>query len=666
MTSAAEMQSNGHATTRENSGVTWRSVGLAILFVFLVNLVVSRVELVIGRYVASGIPPIPAVLVLAILVALRPLGDRLFGRFSLSRKEILTIYCLMLVSVPFCATYGIRSFLPRLTVLQYYGTPENHFGDYAQYVPSWFAPTNQPVIETMYEGTAKAGVPWEAWLPPLGMWTLFFAALFVTALSLMTIMARQWAEAEKLPFPLAQFPMELVESHKGGGLLTNFFTNPLAWIGIGLAFVYNAMNVAKAFSPGLPAIAQDTSLDGFFTEHPWDALRPLVLNTYPGSFGFGYLVSQELLGSVVIFTFLAKFLGLAGRMVGYEPAGFPYWQEQSAGGFVMMAAVMLWASRGHLRQVWQRALGHPGVDDSQEALPYRLAVGGLVVGTVFFLVWCGAAGLTWKIALPFWLIVLGFALVYGRIRAEAGIPHDFVYPYRLPQFLIVNAVGPRRLLKLGGPRSIVIFEIISFLSRFHPTQLMTGFQTDALQIARLGNIKRRSLAPALIVIFVLGLGFAFWGHFSTFYGLGLNVLEGNPRNADWRTNDTIGAFTDMVNRLEHPGGPDGMRTTWAVGGALVALGLTLARTLWLRFPLHPLGFIIALSYGPTTMLWFPFTVIFLLKWALLKVGGIGAFRRLIPLFMGLVLGHYVFGGVAWPILSLFLENSISGKYYTVF
>ncbi len=122
----------------------------------------------------------------------------------------------------------------------------------------------------------------------------------------------------------------------------------------------------------------------------------------------------------------------------------------------------------------------------------------------------------------------------------------------------------------------------------------------------------------------------------------------------------------MVGRLEHPSGPDGMRTGWAIGGGLFAIALAIARTIWLRFPLHPLGYIVALAYGPSTSLWFPFLLVFVTKWLLLKIGGIGAFRRLIPLFIGLVVGHYIFAGVAWPIISLFYENSISGRYYTVF
>lgn len=665
MAAAPQAVSSPTATAERLGGVTLRAVAISLVLLFLINLAVSRLELVVGRYIASGIPPIPVVLILSLLTAFAPLAQRLFRRQALSRQEILAIYCLLLIAVPFCGTYGVRSFLPRLTVLQYYAMPENRFADYVHHLPSWYAPESMKVIQDMYEGSDQP-VPWHAWLGPLSAWTLFFLFLFLTTLCLMSIFWKQWSQAERLPYPLVQLPMEMAGSPRSQGVLRNFFTNPLTWIGIFLAFVYNALSIAHAFNPAIPYIEQSKSLDDLLTEEPWTALRPLVLNTYPGSIGFGYLVSQELCASVVVFTFATKFLGVGAHMVGYEPPDFPYWQEQSAGGYVALALFMLYAARGHLRDVWRKAWGYAPVDDSYEAVPYRWSVLGLGAGAVFFLAWCQVSGMSLALALPFFLVVMLFALTYARIRAEAGVPQDFVYPYRLPQYIIINALGPRTMLDLGGTRSIVILEVMSFLSRFHPTQIMTAFQTDILEISHQGRLPRRRLAAVMILVFLAGLGFAFWGHFTTFYSLGLNVLEGNPRNADWRTFDTVGAFKDMVTRIETPTGPNTARTAWTIGGGLFTLAMALARIVWLRFPLHPLGYVVALAYGPSTYLWFAFLLVFLIKWALLKVGGIGSYRRLIPLFIGLVVGHYLFGGVAWPIISLFHDSAISQRYYTVF
>ncbi len=648
-------------------GLTLRAVIIGLAFTLLFNVIVRKVELVTGRYIASGIPPIPAVTVLTLLAALYPLGRRLLGRLSLARRELLTVYIVMIVAVPLCATYGIRSFLPRLSVLQYYQTPENRFGDYVQYIPSWYAPEAGPVITSMYEGLDTGRVPWESWVQPLGLWTLFFLGLYIFTMSLMSLMSKQWSDGEHLPFPLVQLPMEMVESTSARGALANFFTNPLTWVGVALAALYNGLNIAHAVNPAIPTIEQSRALDEFFTERPWSAINPLIVGTTPQFIGFGWLVSQELCFSIFISTFLAKFASVAGAAVGHEPPGWPYMQELSAGGYLVMAGFTLWIAKGHLRAVGAKALGiDPSIDDRREPIPYRWALIGLGVGAASFLVWTTASGMSLAIALPFFLIVMAYGLTYARVRAEVGVAHDFVYPYRLPQYTILYAIGSRGVLNIGGPRTMVVFTILSFLSRFHPVQIMTAYQTDSFQIAKAGRLNTRLLPIVLMIAFACGLIFAFWGHFTTFYENGLNVMESNPLNSDWRTTDTTGAFTTMVSEIESPTGPDRSRFGAIVAGAAMTLGLALVRMVWLRFPLHPLGFIVALSYGPSTALWFPFLFVWLVKGAVLKLGGIGLFRRLIPVFIAFVVAHYIFGGILWAVLSLFIEDAVSRRYYAIF
>jgi hypothetical protein len=664
---ASEQTDAGSGALNGRCGITLRAVLLSVLLILVFNVLVSRVELVTGRYIASGIPPIPAVATLAALVALYPLGRLILGRYNLRRQELLVIYCLMTIAIPLCGTYGLRSILPRLTVMQYYATAENRFADYSHLMPSWYAPDGEQAITSMYEGLDGGAIPWSEWRKPLVLWSLFFLALFVGTMSLMSVMSRQWAEGEHLPYPLVQLPIEMVEATDARGTLANFFTNPLTWIGITLALIYNGLNIANAVNPAVPAIPQSKSLSEFFTERPWSALNPLTISSTPQYYGFGFLVSRELCFSIFVCTMLAKLAAVFGAAVGVEPPGWPYMQEQSAGGYLLMAGLVLWVGRGHLRQVAAKALGNaPEVDDSAEPIPYRWALVGMAVSAVFFLIWTSLSGMSLKIALPFYLIVMSYGLTYARVRAEMGVPDNFIYPYRLPQYTILYAIGSRGVLQAGGPQTNVIFEVLSFLSRFHPVQIMTSSQADAYQMARSGNLNSRKLSFLLLLAFGVGLLFAFWGHFSAFYTIGLNVLEGNPRNADWRTVDTVAAYGTMVSQIETPTGPDWQRTGAIIVGAGITLGLAIARMVWLRFPIHPLGYIVALSYGPSTSLWFPFLVVWLVKGAIERIGGLRLFRRLIPLFIGYVVAHYVFGGIVWSIISLYIESAVSARYYTVF
>ena len=138
-----------------------------------------------------------------------------------------------------------------------------------------------------------------------------------------------------------------------------------------------------------------------------------------------------------------------------------------------------------------------------------MAAIGIVVGAVSFILWTTLSGMSPAIAIPFFLIVMAYGLTYARVRAEVGVAHDFVYPYRLPQYTILYAIGSRGVLNIGGPRTMVIFTMLSFLSRFHPVQIMTAYQTDSFQIAKAGRLNTRLLPLVLTIAFVCGLVFAF-------------------------------------------------------------------------------------------------------------------------------------------------------------
>ncbi len=80
------------------------------------------------------------------------------------------------------------------------------------------------------------------------------------------------------------------------------------------------------------------------------------------------------------------------------------------------------------------------------------------------------------------------------------------------------------------------------------------------------------------------------------------------------------------------------------------------------FPLHPLGFAAANCYGDLT--WWPFLVVWVLKALVLRYGGSGLYRRMVPLFLGFALGHLVVAGVFWGLIAAFWPEA--AKTYNVF
>lgn len=66
-------------------------------------------------------------------------------------------------------------------------------------------------------------------------------------------------------------------------------------------------------------------------------------------------------------------------------------------------------------------------------------------------------------------------------------------------------------------------------------------------------------------------------------------------------------------------------------------GRSLARSRFLWFPLHPLGYLLCLTY-PMNMLWFSIFTGWLTKTLVIRFGGNNHYQRLIPSFLGLALG----------------------------
>ena len=96
------------------------------------------------------------------------------------------------------------------------------------------------------------------------------------------------------------------------------------------------------------------------------------------------------------------------------------------------------------------------------------------------------------------------------------------------------------------------------------------------------------------------------------------------------------------------------------GGLLLTIGMILMRLRFFWWPLHPLGYVMSTN-GEMSDLWAVIIISFVLKWAILKYGGLKAHRKALPFFLGLILGDYTMGSL-WNILSIALDTTIYQFY----
>ena len=82
-----------------------------------------------------------------------------------------------------------------------------------------------------------------------------------------------------------------------------------------------------------------------------------------------------------------------------------------------------------------------------------------------------------------------------------------------------------------------------------------------------------------------------------------------------------------------------------------------------RFPLSPLGFAIASSYS--VFIWFPAFIVWVAKSLIVRFGGARLYRRFVPFFLGLALGHFFSAGVCLGIAGLW-DTELATRYMVHF
>lgn len=641
------------------------AIALGVVLILLTALGIRYTELVTGRYISHGVPPLPAFAAVLVLSLLRPLFLRHAPRLAPSRGQILLLYAMLTTATVLNGLYEVRAFLPHLVALRYHERPGGILQGrtFSDFFPSWFAPRDAKTIENYYNGAPNGAIPWGDWVLPLVLWSLFLAAIFLGVYCLMLLVQKPWTQHEKLTFPLLNLPLAMTadswEAYGPRALRRSLFT-----LGFGIALAWNGLNILHILYPSVPAPGFRISLAEYFPNRPFQPLGSISVFVMLEAIGIGYFVPLEVSFSVWFFYFLNRLLAVAGSAAGYDRPGFPYTQEQSAGGYLAVGLLLLWGLRIFFRDSLKRAFRKSGAD--ADTRTERWAWVGLVLCGLFVLGFGAAAGFSLLLAIPFFLILLLYVLVYARIRAETGVPFAFVYPYGLPKESLLNVLGYSTALDWGGTRSLVLFSSLAWLSRHHFAQEQAAWQLDALKLSEEGRIGRRTLFVALLLAFLVGLAAAYWSHLSAYYALGTNMAGGGTGSGEFRAVVAMQEYQQMAARLANPPERDTMRLVALGGGFLFTSALYWLRLRWLGSPFHPLGFLLGTAYGDTTTIWFPMLLAWLLKASLLKAGGLRLYRRGIPFFLGLAIGHFFTAGVVWPVLSLFIPPQASRAYHLYF
>jgi len=329
-----------------------------------------------------------------------------------------------------------------------------------------------------------------------------------------------------------------------------------------------------------------------------------------------------------------------------------------------MALILLWTARHHISALWHAAWRGTHLPD--EPLPPRRLFAYLATGLLLMLGWCVASRLAWWLALLFLTTILLFVIVYARIRAETGAPIEFLYPYDYPKRVLLYTFGTTRLKALDGGRSLTVLSMLAWLSRHHIPQMTGAYTVDNWRLAESVTIPKQALTRWLPAALVLGFVASFWAHLTGYYAFGENVIEGATTEGDYRTRVALWEFQNLAGILRQPTPPDFTRLAATLLGSAIVTAFVLLRRQFLRFPLHPLGYVISTAYGDVCPHAGPFFVVWIIKAVIMRVGGIRLYQKLIPTFLGLFLGHFFTAGILWTTASIFIDPLISRRYHFFF
>ncbi len=451
-----------------------------------------------------------------VLTAINWLLKKWIPPIALNQSELMLVYVMLSLATTLGSLSMVSSIVPRLGHAFWFNTPENEWRQlFWRHIPRWLTVDDKRVLKAYYAG-GTSFYQWaylKVWLPRVGWWVFIFSILGFSMLCINALLRRQWSEREKLTYPIIKMAMEMTDS-KG-----RFLKNRIMWLGFGIAACISLINGLNHLYPSVPHIPV-TRWSYRFQERPWsligsDGVEPAstTIALYPFAMGIGFLMPLQILGSTTIFFALYRAEVALGAVTG-NPVIWEHQTKQIFGTLVGLCVLLIWRARKHIADIARSFTARAkDQDDSDEPIPYRIAVVGLVLGIAILV------GLLWEAGMTLWLILLFLSIYFllslaiTRIRSESGI---YVHAFREqePRRMISEMLGTRVL----GPRNLTMFAVFSFNYAYRAHDMPQ--QLEALEVAKRTGMGRKSIVSSILFTTVFATAVAFLVQLGVYYNMG--------------------------------------------------------------------------------------------------------------------------------------------------
>jgi hypothetical protein len=301
--------------------------------------------------------------------------------------------------------------------------------------------------------------------------------------------------------------------------------------------------------------------------------------------------------------------------------------------------VLLWESRVAVRRIIRSLIGRPDGADAYEPLGGRaIAIGFLLA--MLTMLWFGMkAGMSWWSVLLLIGIFYGFCIGASRLVAGGGVM--FVAWGAMPRSVIVGLLGATPL----KAQTHVMYAYMNGIYMSDPYNLVMPQMMNSFKLVRSEKIGGRAFtaAAALAVVVMLAIGIPAM--------LRMIYMNGGTKLSDWPFSMwPRWGFGDVDVSLRNPEPADNWLRVAVAVGACTMLGMSWLHLNMSWWPMSPIGYIMASSWAMDNVLWGAAFVGWLIVVLVKRFGGLSLYRRIRPVFLGLILGDYL-GGAVFGLLT---------------
>jgi len=504
-------------------------------------------------------------------------------------------------------------------------------------------------------------IPWGTWLPPSISWLAFFFFFWLMCVSMAGIMLPQWQQTERIPFPLTRILQTLMETPGENRLLPKIFLDRRFWIAALVVIVVHSLIGLNTYFPDrVPAFQTTWSLAQIFTEEPLSYLPDYMKSGkfYFTFIGVAYFMSTRVSFSIWFFMVAYALYTLIGQ--AYFP---PFYGEapvaQRSGALLAIIPTILWLGRARLFHVFRCAvypssMSGSDADKRDRNYFYMFWIG--ILGMCGWMVWIGVQ-IPWAILLA--AIICIYQLTLMRIVAETGLPVAGLYDEHFHHYFKLIPIR-----WVNGASAWFMGAMSSMLGGTGTRSSLAAFAMQSMSLDENAR-PRRQWKTARYYVVVLVLSFFICGVAHIFFSYQYSqTLDSNPEVpisawGSYRLGTALEKLREQVKGDWDE--PAYSLPAHMAFGAILAGGLQYASLTMPKWPLHPVGVILAYSWFGATV-WMSVAVGWLLRVVLIMFGGARVYRRLRPAFIGLIIGEAI-AGIIWFSLSGIL--ALCGQPYKV-